>query len=181
MRRPLVAGNWKMNGSQSMARELSAAVSREAGSATGCDVVLCPPYVYLAAAGEALAGAVSLGAQNVSEREAGAFTGEVAAPMLADVGCAYVIVGHSERRALYGETDDKVIAVAQSAGFENRWRMRRGAYANASPRRSGSAARRPPLDFALGRRSPRWSSAWRWSAATSPPRCWRTPTAPRRG
>jgi triosephosphate isomerase len=105
MRRPLVAGNWKMNGSAEMAASLARAVA-EGAPVAGCDLVLCPPFVYLTAVGAALEGSgVGLGAQNVAATTAGAFTGEVSAEMLADVGCSHVIVGHSERRALFGETD----------------------------------------------------------------------------
>ncbi len=86
-----------------------------------CEVVVCPPFPYLAQVSGLLSGSsIGYGAQNLSEHASGAYTGEVSASMLADLGCRYVLVGHSERRALYGETDEVVAAkfeVAQSAGL----------------------------------------------------------------
>ena len=109
MRRALVAGNWKMNGSREAAGKLARAV---ADGATGeSDVVLCPPFPYLVQVAAELAGsAVALGAQDVSANEPGAFTGEVAAVMLHDVGCRFVLVGHSERRHGLGEADTLIAA-----------------------------------------------------------------------
>jgi triosephosphate isomerase len=108
MRRRLVAGNWKMNGSLAGAEALVGAVAAGVGGLQG-EVAICPPFVYLPKVGGMLAGTpMALGAQNVSREDPGAFTGEVAAPMLREVGCKYVIVGHSERRALYGEGDGLV-------------------------------------------------------------------------
>ena len=105
MRQRLVAGNWKMNGSLAGARTLVGAIV-EGAAGLRCEVAICPPFVYLETVGSLLRGsAIALGAQNVSEQDPGAFTGEVAAPMLREVGCKYVIVGHSERRSLYGEGD----------------------------------------------------------------------------
>ena len=112
-RRPLVAANWKMNGSLTANEDWVAGFVPKAASLR-CDVVVCAPYVYLCTLGRALAPA-ELGAQDVSERTAGAFTGEVSAEMLADVGCRWVIVGHSERRQLHGETDAVVAAKAARA------------------------------------------------------------------
>ncbi|MEX0708085.1 MAG: triose-phosphate isomerase [Woeseia sp.] len=105
MRNYLVAGNWKMNGSlAATANLLDGIVSGFRGPET-VEMVVCPPFPYLAAAADKLAGtAVALGAQNVSEYEPGAYTGETAASMLKDVGCSHVIVGHSERRAMFGES-----------------------------------------------------------------------------
>ena len=122
MRQPLVAGNWKMNGSKSGVAELLAGVKAGAGSIAHAEVAVCPPYVFLPMAEAALAGsAVRWGAQNLSTETAGAFTGEIAASMLKDFGCTYVIVGHSERRTLYGE-DDAIVArkfaVARAAGLK---------------------------------------------------------------
>lgn len=110
MRKKLVAGNWKMHGSL---QANSALLDRVLGglSGFGCDVVVCVPYPYLPSVAARLAGTrVGLGAQNVSEHASGAYTGEVSAGMLAEFGCASVIVGHSERRALYGESDAVVAA-----------------------------------------------------------------------
>lgn len=110
MRRPLVAGNWKMHGSRAAVRSFAARLDELLAGGVAAEVAICPPFVYLDAAAAAFAGgAVSLGAQDVSvETGEGAYTGEVAAAMLADVGCRYVIVGHSERRHRYGESDAQV-------------------------------------------------------------------------
>ncbi len=109
MRQPLVAGNWKMHGSRALVRGLMGALREAVVDALAARVVICPPFVYLDQALELAAGTgVEVGAQNVADREAGAYTGEVAAAMLADIGCRYVIVGHSERRGLYGESDEQV-------------------------------------------------------------------------
>ncbi|MDE2149041.1 MAG: triose-phosphate isomerase [Gammaproteobacteria bacterium] len=110
MRRPLVVGNWKMHGSSAENRERVAAIAAGASECHGVDIAICPPAVYLQAVGAQLAGSgVALGAQNLCEQtRAGAFTGELLGAMLADVGCRYVIVGHSERRTLYGEDDSRV-------------------------------------------------------------------------
>ncbi|QBQ53576.1 triose-phosphate isomerase [Nitrosococcus wardiae] len=119
MRKPLVVGNWKMNGLRATNRPLLDSVREGVEAGVAAEVAVCPPFVYLADAASALQGsAVSWGAQNLSQHEAGAYTGEVAPSMLRDLGCRFVIVGHSERRTLYGETDslvaEKVIA-AQGA------------------------------------------------------------------
>ena len=121
MRQPLIAGNWKMNGTKASVRQLLAGILEGAGAVTRSEIAVCPPFPFLQMAEEALAGSpVRLGAQNLSAEEGGAFTGEVSAAMLADFGCRYVICGHSERRALYGE-DDAIIAsklaAAQSKGL----------------------------------------------------------------
>lgn len=110
MRQPLIAGNWKMNGTKASVRQLLAGIVDGAGAISRSEIAVCPPFPFLQMAEEALAGSpVRLGAQNVSTEESGAFTGEVSAMMLADFGCHYVICGHSERRSLYGE-DDAIIA-----------------------------------------------------------------------
>ncbi|RLS79476.1 MAG: triose-phosphate isomerase [Planctomycetota bacterium] len=121
-RRKIVAGNWKMNLDRAKARELAAAVAARAGEAAATELVLCPPAPYLDTVATALGSAggsspsgVALGAQNMHDKASGAFTGEVAAPMLLDVGCRYVILGHSERRTLFGETDKIVNAKAKAA------------------------------------------------------------------
>lgn len=106
-RTPLVAGNWKMNGRRTLAGELAAALG--AAALGDVEVALCPPFPYLLTLGERLADSgVRLGAQNLCDHRDGAFTGEVSAEMLADLGCRYVIIGHSERREHYGEDDDQV-------------------------------------------------------------------------
>ncbi len=111
MRRRLVAGNWKMHGSFAVNRALLEGVRMGAGALQGVEVVVCVPFPYLAQAQQLLnGGPVGWGSQNVSEHESGAFTGEVSASMLKDFGTRYVIVGHSERRALYGESDAQVAA-----------------------------------------------------------------------
>jgi triosephosphate isomerase len=120
-RKPLVAGNWKMHGSLAGNAELLLGL-RELLPASSVDCVVCPPFVYLPAVGAALAGsAIELGAQDVCEQsESGAFTGEVSASMLREVGCRYAIAGHSERRAIYGESDELVarkFAAALAAGL----------------------------------------------------------------
>lgn len=112
-RRKLVAANWKMNGS----RAANAAWLQEFKAArTNCDAVVCAPFVYLPQVVDALAGTpIEAGAQNLSDQAPGAFTGEVAGEMLVDIGCRWVITGHSERRALYGETDALVAAKSARA------------------------------------------------------------------
>ena len=116
MRDYLVAGNWKMNGSTASSKELVAGIVAGAPQSDRAKLLICPPFPYLAAVATQIAGSrVSLGAQNVSEHESGAFTGEVAPAMLRDIGCEYVIVGHSERRSLYGETSFAVAAKFKAA------------------------------------------------------------------
>jgi triosephosphate isomerase len=121
MRDFLVAGNWKMNGSTAANAELLAGIIDGVPAGDGFSLLVCPPFPYVAAVASLAEGsAVKVGAQNVSEHDKGAFTGEVAPAMLRDVGCEYVIVGHSERRALYGETSEQVAAkfvAAQAAGI----------------------------------------------------------------
>ncbi len=109
MRRKLVVGNWKMNGSLAANAALLEGLKAGIGQDAAADSAVCPPASYLAQCQAALAGApVAWGAQDVSANAAGAFTGEVAAAMLADLGCKYVIVGHSERRAYHGESSELV-------------------------------------------------------------------------
>lgn len=120
-RRFLIAGNWKMHlnraGSVSLAKE----IARRAGEVTHTDLVVCPPAVYLDAVGQALGNApVALGAQNMYHQPEGAFTGEISGAMLADITCRFVILGHSERRHVMGETDHQVnqkLHAALSAGL----------------------------------------------------------------
>jgi len=121
MRDFLIAGNWKMNGSSTANTELVAGIIAGVPAGTGFSLLVCPPFPYLASVvAQARGSAVKVGAQTVSEHEKGAFTGEVAPGMLGDLGCDYVIIGHSERRALYGETSEQVAAkfkAAQAAGI----------------------------------------------------------------
>ena len=105
-----------MNGSTASSKELVAGIVAGAPQSDSAKVLICPPFPYLAAVARQISGSrVLLGAQNVSEHESGAFTGEVAPAMLQDIGCEYVIVGHSERRALYGETSFAVAAKFKAA------------------------------------------------------------------
>jgi len=110
MRRSLVAGNWKMHGSQEMVAQLLQGLTSGIGvGLEGVDVVVCPPSPYLQLSQSLLQrSAVVLGAQNVHDQPGGAFTGEVAVSMLIDFGVQFVITGHSERRQLFGETDEMV-------------------------------------------------------------------------
>lgn len=109
MRRPLVAGNWKLHGSRASNASLLGAIRAGLHSGWNLDVMVCPPFVYLAEVSAALQGSpVSLGAQDASAEIQGAFTGEVSASMLREVGCSHVLVGHSERRSLFGESDELV-------------------------------------------------------------------------
>jgi triosephosphate isomerase len=106
-RRPLVAANWKMNKTTGEAEAFLSALTGRVSELGDCEVVVCPPYTALAAATEIAAGSgIAVCAQNVHWEESGAFTGEVSIPMLADLGVAGAIIGHSERRQLFGETDE---------------------------------------------------------------------------
>ena len=113
LRRKLVAGNWKMNGNRSALGEL-AAIAAAAREAPGVDVAICPPFTLIPLA-VPRAGGLTIGGQDCHSRDSGAFTGSVSAPMLADAGAKLVIVGHSERRAEQGETDEAVRAKAEAA------------------------------------------------------------------
>jgi triosephosphate isomerase len=117
--RSLIVGNWKMNGRRAAAAALAGDVARrgrQAGPVSRCDTVLCPPAPLLLSVAEAIAGSpVELGAQDCHQGEDGAHTGDISAGMLADLGCRYVILGHSERRAGHGETDAMVAAKARAA------------------------------------------------------------------
>ena len=121
MRIPLVAGNWKMHGNRASNRALLDAVVGGIAGLEGVECAVCVPFPYLGEVAARLANTkLAWGAQNVSEHAQGAYTGEVSAAMLAEFGCRYVIVGHSERRQLYGEADAQVaakFAAVQSAGM----------------------------------------------------------------
>ncbi|MCG6885637.1 MAG: triose-phosphate isomerase [Proteobacteria bacterium] len=121
MRQPIIAGNWKMNGSRASIKELLDGLMAGIDEVKTAEVAVCAPFVYLAEVRAQLSGTpIFWGAQNLSHEEKGAFTGEIAASMLLDFDCKYVIVGHSERRSLYGEDDDlvtKKYAVAHRAGL----------------------------------------------------------------
>ena len=109
-RRPLVAGNWKMNGSKSGIVDLINDIKSGAGNIKNTEIVVCPPFVYLHAVEKMLQDStIGWGAQNIcQEPGSGAYTGEISEAMLQDFGCTYVIVGHSERRNIYGEGDELV-------------------------------------------------------------------------
>ncbi|MBR7033846.1 MAG: triose-phosphate isomerase [Clostridia bacterium] len=116
VRKAVIAGNWKMNMTPSQAKEAVAATAKLVEGKSGCDVVLCVPFVDIASAIEAAKGTnVKIGAQNVHFEKKGAFTGEVSADMLLETGAEYVIVGHSERRQYFGETDETVNKRAKAA------------------------------------------------------------------
>ncbi|WP_271271857.1 triose-phosphate isomerase [Aliamphritea hakodatensis] len=120
MRKTIVAGNWKMNGTREANRELLSQLVAGVDVAQGVEVLVCPPAVYLDQATELVKDtAIKVGAQNVSDQPKGAFTGEIALPMLQDLGCEYVLLGHSERRTLFAENDAQVadkFAAALDAG-----------------------------------------------------------------
>jgi triosephosphate isomerase (TIM) len=106
MRRPFVAGNWKMHGARGENAALIEALLHGTSAEGAAEIAVCPPFVYLWETGRLLkASGIALGAQSVCAENVGAFTGEVSAAMLKDIGCKYVIVGHSERRSIYKETD----------------------------------------------------------------------------
>ncbi|WP_025772294.1 triose-phosphate isomerase [Thioalkalivibrio sp. HK1] len=116
MRRPFVIGNWKMNGTIESSRELAVAADKEARSLSEIDIGICPPFVRIAQAAQVVAGGpLQLGAQDCAKQSDGAFTGEVSAKMLEAHGCRLTLVGHSERRTLFGETDADVAQKAQRA------------------------------------------------------------------
>ncbi len=121
MRQPLVAGNWKLNGSLASTKELLAGIKAGLAEVVNAEVAVCPPYIFIPEAQAQLAGSsVAWGGQNLSAETSGAFTGEISASMLRDFGCKYVLVGHSERRTLYGEDSAlvaKKFAAAKEAGL----------------------------------------------------------------
>lgn len=113
--RPLVAGNWKMNGTSASLAELGSLKDALAARPASCDVLICPPASLLAQANWKVQGAFALGGQDCHAKPSGAFTGDVSAEMLKDAGASYVIVGHSERRQYHRESDGDVAAKAQAA------------------------------------------------------------------
>jgi len=117
MRRSLVVGNWKMNGSVVMTDDLLTGLKEGVvRSLSAVDVVVCPPFLYIPLAVQMLVGTkIEVGAQNLDIHKPGAYTGEIAAEMLKEQRCGYVIVGHSERRALYGESSDLVAQKVKAA------------------------------------------------------------------
>ena len=116
MRKPYVAGNWKMNLDRRSAVDLASAIREHVARSDEVDVAVLPPFVYLDEVARACAGSrVACGAQNVCDQEVGAFTGEVSAAMLRDLGIGVTLVGHSERRHVYGETDELVNAKVRVA------------------------------------------------------------------
>jgi triosephosphate isomerase len=109
MRTPLVIGNWKLHGLQAEARALASAVREGFKRKVAGTIAVCPPFTALPAVAEVLAGSgIALGAQNCHPEPSGAHTGEISVPMLAELGCRYVLVGHSERRKEMGETDEQI-------------------------------------------------------------------------
>lgn len=121
MRQPLVAGNWKMNGNRAEAEALIKGIVQGLGGIKRTAVAVCPPFILIPLVAERLAASsVKWGGQNLSQHKSGAYTGEVSGAMLRDFGCTYAIIGHSERRALYGESDELVaqkFVRAQDAGL----------------------------------------------------------------
>ncbi len=121
MRNPILAGNWKMHKTIAEARVLAGELAGRAAQFGGCQIVLCPPFTSIQAVAEIVAGSgIQVGAQDVYWEAKGAYTGEVSCEMLIDAGCRWVIIGHSERRAMFGETDDTVnrkVKAALAAGL----------------------------------------------------------------
>lgn len=121
MRHPLVMGNWKLNGSKQMVNDLIAGLRHELAGVDGCGIAIAPPLMYLPLAKQAAAGShIAVGAQDVDLNQAGAFTGEISATMLKDVGAKYIIIGHSERRTYHHESDEliaKKFAVLKEQGL----------------------------------------------------------------
>ena len=109
MRQPLVAGNWKLNGSLNTIAELVSGIGNQLSAVNVAELAVCPPFVYLGYVHQLLDRVnISLGSQDCSDQESGAYTGEVAASMIKEFGCKYIIIGHSERRHIYGENNEIV-------------------------------------------------------------------------
>jgi triosephosphate isomerase len=116
MKAPLIVGNWKMNRTPAEARVLAEGLVRRLGATASVEVVVCPPFTALSLVADALQDSdILLGAQNMHYEKAGAFTGEISPVFLKELGCSYVILGHSERRQLFGETDDLVCRKLRAA------------------------------------------------------------------
>jgi len=112
----MVAGNWKMNGNRAEAAELVNGILEGMGDVVDAEVAVCPPYILIPEVAQRIRdSAVRLGAQNLNVHASGAHTGEISGPMLRDFGCVYCIVGHSERRAIYGESSSDVAAKFEAA------------------------------------------------------------------
>jgi triosephosphate isomerase len=109
MRKPVMAGNWKMHKTAAQTSDFLRKFAPLVANSTHCEMVICPPFVNLQAAVDAAPSSVEIGAQDVFWLKEGAYTGEVSAPMLAAIGCRWVIIGHSERRQYFGETDETVL------------------------------------------------------------------------
>jgi triosephosphate isomerase len=138
-RRPLVVGNWKMNGTRASTQALLADILAGLPADAKAEVGVCPSFVFIPEIAAALAGkSVLLGAQNVGDRDQGAFTGEISAPMLREFGCTLAIVGHSERRLVYGESDALVAARYAKAIASRRF------FASAKPSNSARRTRPSP-------------------------------------
>jgi triosephosphate isomerase len=115
-RKPIIAGNWKMHKTRQQAADLANALAASVGTYDAVEVVLCPPFTALETVAQAIRGTkISLGAQNCHWADQGAYTGEISPLMLVDVGCKYVIIGHSERRQYFAETDESINKKAQAA------------------------------------------------------------------
>ena len=126
MRTPLIAGNWKMHKTLRESAALAAAVVARAGAVTGVDIVLAPTAPALAAVSAATDGhCIGVAAQNMHWQREGAFTGEISAAMIRDTGASWVIIGHSERRQLFGETDESVARKVRAALTARRAALRR--------------------------------------------------------
>lgn len=116
MRKPIIAGNWKMNKTTKKAEIFVEELKKQVGNYTGVEIVVCPPFTALSKVAQAIEGCkILMGAQNMYPEPAGAFTGEISPLMLLEVGCEYVIIGHSERRTLLNETDDIINKKLKSA------------------------------------------------------------------
>ncbi len=116
MRRKVIAGNWKMNNDLNESQDLVSKIINGLGNDTKCDVIVCPPFTSLNEVSSLIKNTpVKLGAQNLYFEDSGAFTGEISAAMLKSIGCEYVIIGHSERRTIFGEPDDVINKKIQRA------------------------------------------------------------------